>query len=832
MNPHLQAMLQQAIQAFQGKNFDEAESTLKDLLQNDINSVDTIFELGVAYAKTNRLREALAIFDCVQPYKGDDIRIPFNLGLIYSLEGMHELAIKAYDLALRIQPNDVETLINKGSTYIDIKNYILALEALEKAIQIRPNSPEAWSNKGVALNNLHLYQESINAYNEAIRLRPNYHEAWSNKSMPLNKLRRFPEAFEACDKALILKPDYAEGWFNKGNTFHEVKRYDEAIDHYDKALSLKPEYAEVWFNKGNALHELKRHDEAIVHYNKALSLKPDYAEGWSNKGNALNELKRYDEAIADYDKALALKSDHAEGWSNKGVTLHELKRYEEAIAHYDKALSLRPDYAEGWSNKGNALNELKRYDEAIANYDKALSLRPEIDWVSGDLLHVKMKICSWSDLTKSLEYFSKKLIENKRVATPFPLLALSDDALLHKKCSEIFAQAIYPSNPNLGFILKSSKKDKIRIAYFSPDFRNHPVSLLTSELFEIHDRGRFEVFAFSLQKAPIGDETNLRLRKKFDKFIDVDNMSDQEIAQLARELEIDIAIDLAGPTQHSRTGIFSYRAAPIQVNWLGYPGTIGADFIDYIVADKIIIPESHQHFYSEKIVYLPNTYMVDDSNRTPSTKVFTREECGLPQNAFVFCCFNNDYKFNPQVLDSWSRVLLTAKNSVIWISENNKRFRSNIRTEFENRGIDSDRIIFAQRVEMMADYLSRYALADLFLDTYLYNAHTTALDSLKAGVPVLTLMGQSFPSRVAASLLNAIGLPELIANTQEEYESLAIELALNPKKLAGIKLNLANNRLTTPLFDTPLFTKNLEAAYSKMIERYQADLEPEHMFIA
>jgi predicted O-linked N-acetylglucosamine transferase (SPINDLY family) len=420
---------------------------------------------------------------------------------------------------------------------------------------------------------------------------------------------------------------------------------------------------------------------------------------------------------------------------------------------------------------------------------------------------------------------------NEKVSQALSLLALSDDALLHKKCSEIFAQAKYPANPTLGFIPKLSKKEKIRIAYFSPDFRNHPVSLLTAELFEVHDRDRFEVFAFSLQKAPIGDETNLRLRKGFDRFIDVDEMSDQEIAQFARELEIDIAIDLAGPTQYSRTGIFSYRAAPIQVNWLGYPGTIGADFIDYIVADKIIIPESHQQFYAEKIVYLPNTYMVDDSKRTASIRVFTREEFSLPKNAFVFCCFNNDYKFNPQVLDSWSRILLTVKNSVIWISENNEYFRSNIVAEFESRGIDHDRIIFAQRVEMMADHLSRYALADLFLDTHPYNAHTTALDSLKAGVPVLTLMGQSFASRVAASLLNAIGLPELITNTQEEYEALAIDLAMNPQKLTDIKLKLAKNRLTAPLFDTPLFTKNLEAAYIKMIERYQVDSKPDHLFI-
>ena len=308
-------------------------------------------------------------------------------------------------------------------------------------------------------------------------------------------------------------------------------------------------------------------------------------------------------------------------------------------------------------------------------------------------------------------------------------------------------------------------------------------------------------------------------------------MSDQGIAQLARELEIDIAIDLAGPTLNARTGIFAYRAAPIQVNWLGYPGTIGSDFIDYIVVDKIIIPESHKEFYAEKIVSLPYTYMVDDSKRLPSSRVFTRTECGLPENAFIFCCFNNDYKFNPQVLDSWARILLATKDGVMWIPKHNEYLVGNLTSEFERRSIDSKRIIFSQRQDLMADHLARYMLADLFLDTFPFNAHTTAVDSLKAGVPVLTLMGQSFASRVAASLLNAVGLPELITNTQEEYEALAIELALNPKKLLDIKLNLAKNRLTAPLFNTLLFANNLETAYIKMYESYQADMKPDHITI-
>ena len=416
-----------------------------------------------------------------------------------------------------------------------------------------------------------------------------------------------------------------------------------------------------------------------------------------------------------------------------------------------------------------------------------------------------------------------------KVTDPFTLLSISDDPFLHIQAARIFAEDKCPENHALGVIPGRPKKERVRIGYFSPDFRNHPVSYLTAELFENHDRSQFEVFAFSLQKAPLGDPMSTRLKKSFDEFIDIDNLSDLEAAQLARNLEIDIAIDLAGFTQHSRAGIFSYRAAPIQVNWLGYPGTTGTNFMDYIVSDKIVIPSSHQHFYSENVAYLPNSYMVDDSKRTPSYRVFTREECGLPQNSFIFCCFNNDFKFNPGVLDRWSRILLAAENSVLWISENSKDFEKNIRAEFENRNIEPSRIIFAKRVDSMGDYLARYRLADLFLDTYPYGAHTTAVDSLKAGIPVLTLIGQSFASRVAASLLNAVGLPELVSNNQEDYEALAIDLAKAPNKLEAIKLKLATNLKNAPLFNTLLFTKDLESLYLKMHERHQLGLEPDHL---
>jgi predicted O-linked N-acetylglucosamine transferase (SPINDLY family) len=629
---------------------------------------------------------------------------------------------------------------------------------LEKALELNPNLYQAHANYGKVLFDLKRYLESLQYYDNVIKLKPDFAEPWSNKGVVLNELKRFDEAIVYYNKAISLRPDCYKPWFNKGNTLFELRRYTEALSSYDRAIELKSDNAEIWFNKGNACFHLNRFEESLTFYDNALSLKPDYAEGWSNRANALNELKRYDEAISHYDQALILKPDYAEGLSNKGLTLAGLNRYEEAIAHFDKALSLRAD----------------------------------IDWIYGDLVHTKMKICDWSGFSDSSENIYKKVMADEKVVQTFSLLSLSDNPLLHKKAAEIFIRSKIPSNQVLGPLIKRPKNQKIRIGYFSADFRNHPVSLLIAELIELHNKNKFEVIAFSFgedDKSPL----RLRLSEAFNKFIDVRAMSDQQIAELARELEIDIAIDLGGLTSGARMGIFSHCAAPIQVNWLGYPGTTGLDHIDYIVSDKTIIPETHQKFYNEKVVYLPDTYMVDDSKRIASSRKYSRAECGLPENAFVFCCFNNHYKFNPQVLDSWSRVLRSVAGSVLWISENNNKFKENILIEFERRGIYSSRIIFAQRVELMADHLSRIALADIFLDTHPYNAHSTALDSLKAGVPILTLMGNSFASRVSASLLNAIGLSELITNDQGQYENLAIELATNPEKLSELKKKLSRN---------------------------------------
>ena len=609
------------------------------------------------------------------------------------------------------------------------------------------------------------------------------------------------------------------------------KKYKEAIELLGKAVKLDPNEPSLRFNLAKALMDSGAYMESIPHHKKAVELAPNNPEAWLNYGKAFSDLNAYEEALSIYDKALIINPGYAEAFLNKGATLKELKRYEEAIVFAESALRINPNLAEGWVNKGVALKEFKRYEEVISHYEKALSLKFEIDWLNGELLHTKMKICRWSGFTDNLENITNRLMANEKIANPFPLLALTDGVSLQRKCAEIYAQEKYPFNPALGPITKTKRLEgeKIRIGYFSADFHNHATGYLMAELFELHDKQKFEIFGFSF--GPIkNDEMRQRLEKSFNQFIEVGDKADVEISQLSRDLNIDIAVDLKGFTQDARMGIFSYRAAPIQVNYLGYPGTLGADYMDYIIADETLIPDHLQLGYSEKVVYLPDSYQANDSKRVIADKKFTRQELGLPETGFVFSSFNNNYKILPAIFDSWMRILNAAEGSVLWLFEDNNLATESLKNEAEKRGIDSNRLVFAKRM-FLPEHLARHQQADLFLDTFPYNAHTTASDALWAGLPIITLMGESFASRVAASLLYAINLPELVTTSQAEYELLAIELATNPLKLNSIKQKLTKNRLTTPLFNAQLFTKNLEAAYMQMYERYMADLSPEHITI-
>ncbi len=758
-----------------------------------------------------------------------NLQLMLQQAIQYFQRGHYGEADLIFKRILQVDAKNLTSLHLLGLIKASQLNWKEALGYLLSAAKIQP------SDAFVQYNLAKVYADSgdnsmaVFHYSKAIAINQSFAEAWSNKGASLVKLKRYDEAIAHLDKALSLKSDFAETWFNKANLLNDLKRYDEAIIHYDKTISLQDDFIEAWANKGAVLNNLKRYDEAITHYNKALTLDKNFAEVWLNKGNTLRLLKCFEKALVHFDRALSLKPNLAEAWLSKGNALSELKRYDEAIVQFDKALSLKPDFAEVWSSKGNALNELKCFDKAIEHLDKALNLNPSIDWVPIDLLHLKMKICRWADVTDSVKVIAKKMMATDKVSQPFPLLALIDEPLLHQQSSKNYIKSKYPFDDTLGPIPRRVKTQKIRIGYFSADFQSHAISALIAELIELHDKDKFEIIAFSFG---IDDKSHLRSRlfKAFDQFIDVNHMSDMDIAMLSRELQIDIAVDLGGHTSGARTNILAHRAAPIQVNYLGYPGTLGAEYIDYIVADQVIIPTELQSCYVEKVVYLPNSYQANDRKRLISDKQFTRKQLGLPEEGFVFCCFNNNFKILPATFASWMKILKSVDDSVLWLLQDNHWVVDNLKREAYKHGVEESRLVFAERMDP-AEHLARHQKADIFLDTFPYNAHTTGSDALWAGLPILTLMGKTFASRVAASLLNAVGLPEMITSSVEEYESLAIDLALNPNKLSKIKSQLAENRLSLPLFDTPLFAKNIEEAYSKMYERYQENLKPDHIFL-
>ena len=564
-------------------------------------------------------------------------------------------------------------------------------------------------------------------------------------------------------------------------------------------------------------------------FSQALSINAAVADIWNNRGTVLNELERYGEAIADFNKASALQPNYSEAFYNKGKSLSELKRYDEALAAFNEALSLKADLAEAWFGCGNALFERKRYDEAFAAFDKAFVIKPDLAGLEGSRLLAKMYLCNWKNHAAECAHLVSSVRNGNANALPFQFLVIPSAPAEQLQCATLWAADRFPASDSPIWQGQRYDHDRIRVGYLSPDLREHAISHLAAGLIECHDKSRFEVTGLSC--APDDNsEMRQRLRATFERFIDVEKYSDDRIAALIREMEIDILVDLAGFTAHSRTGILARRAAPIQVSYLGYPGTMGAPYIDYIVADRIVIPEDQHKFYAEKIAWLPDSYQANDAKRPVAEKTPLRAEQGLPETDFVFCCFNNNFKIAPPVFERWMRILNRVDGGVLWLLEDNAAAAGNLRKEAAARGVDAARLIFAKRMPL-PDHLARHRLAGLFLDTLPYNAHTTASDALWAGLPVLTCRGDTFAGRVAASLLNAMHLPELITKTLDDYERMAIDLATNPEKLAAIQRKLAENRLTTPLFDTGRFTQHIEAAYTAMYRRHHAGLPPDRIIV-
>ncbi|CAN5289358.1 tetratricopeptide repeat protein [soil metagenome] len=665
--------------------------------------------------------------------------------------------------------------------------------------------------------------QALASFDRLVERFPADAEAWSGRASVLATMAQWGEALASYDRALAARPDYVEALNNRGNILRGLGRREEALASYDRALAEKPGYADALCNRGVVLYDLNRPQEALADYDRALAVRPDHAETLCNRGVALYERNRPEEALASFDRALAVKPDYVEALCNRGNALKDLDRAEEALASYDSALALRPDYAEALANRGNILKELNRFEEALAAYDQVLATRPgDPDAVSGAADAV-VKLCDWARRDEFARQLADLAARPETPVPPFLLLQYgAPPAAQLQNARNHVAREMPPASPL--WAGETWRNGKLRVAYLSSDFREHIVGSLISGLVEQHDRSRFEVIGVSFgidDKGP----TRRRLMTSFGRFDDVRSEPDSEVARRLRDLRVDIAIALNGYTQHARPRILAHRPAPIQVNYLGYPGTTGAPYIDYIMADAIVAPFTHQPLYSEKIVHLPGSYLISDPRRKIADATPKREEMGLPAEGFVFCCFNNTWKVTPALFDVWMRLLREVDGSVLWLQRAGARVESNLRREAEARGVAGSRLVFAGRLPL-DQHLARHRLADLFLDTLPYNAHATASDALWAGLPVLTVRGEAFAGRVAASLLQAVGLRQLIADNLEDYATLALRLARTPSFLAPIKARLAGGRNASSLFDTETACRAIETAYTTMWEVWQKGDSP------
>ena len=720
-------------------------------------------------------------------------------------------------------PNHPDALHFLGVLETQTGRHDVGLAHMERAIAINPRNAPAQYNRANVLRDIGRVEDAIAAYDAALAINPDNIGAWNNRGVALQTLKRHDEAIASYDRAIALKSDYLDAYANRGNTLMDLGRHDEALAAYDRAVALAPNDVPGLYGRANALAKLGRHEEAVAFYDRALVLKPEDPQILNNRGNALSHLSRYVEAIADFGRAIAASPGSAEAFTNRGDALMRLRRYEEALENYRRALELDGSSNNALYGRGSALVELKRHGEAMAALDRLMHQRPDYPYGLGMLVYAQSTCCDWRDTARTTEMI-EGVRAGKRVATPLALLAVCDSVVDKLHCSQILMREKFRPRGALwrGEIYNH---DRIRVAYLSADLRTHPVSVLMAGVFEHHDRMRFETIAIS-HGLDDSSEMRGRLRRAFDRFIDVQGKSDSEVASLLRGLEVDIAIDLTGLTASGRPGICALRPAPVQVNYLGFAGSLGAAHMDYILADQTVIPQEQQQFYAEKVAYLPDSYMPHDSKRAISADTPSRAELGLPETGFVFASFNNSYKFAAAMFDVWMRLLHAVEGSALWLPTANATAVRNLQREADARGVSPERIVFAPYLPANEDHLARLRSADLFLDTLPYNAHSTAMDALWAGLPVLTVKGDSFASRVAASLLNAAGMPDLIVDSIEAYESLALDLARNPAALAMVKERLRKGRDSCALFDTARFTRNLEAALGLMWERAQKGAPP------
>jgi predicted O-linked N-acetylglucosamine transferase (SPINDLY family) len=770
----------------------------------------------------------------------------------------------AFRRAIALDPHVPDGLNNLGNALKDQRRFDEARASYAAAIARRQDYPEAWSNLGLVLQELDRMEEALSAFDTALLLYPDLVDAINNRAAALQTMGRHAEAVAGFRRALELAPDHPQLHSNLGDALLQQGAVVEAAAAFRRAIELKPDYADGWNNLGVALRRMGDGQGALEAYERAMSLAPETATLRVNRGNLLMDHGKDEEAAAEFAASIQQNPDDPITLNNLGAILHRHGHSARALMLFDRALELDPDYVDAQINRGNALRdmgwakeaeealssalaqnpkaamlwsnlavarqELNQMEGAIEAYSRALALDPALSEARMQRLYQRAQICDWSiydDIDAEIA-----LVESGReIPAAFPALAMRDDPGFQCRRSAAMAVRWAGAPGTLAPAVDGDEPDRrIRIGYFSGDFHDHAIMYLASGLFREHDKSRFEIFCYSsglVRQGAMRDQ----LIRDVEHFHDTIELAEAEILELARNHRLDIAVDVSGYTRGGRNGLFARRLAPIQVNYLGYPGTLAAPFMDYVVVDPVLIPDEGREHVSERLMIMPGSYQPNDNTRPIATAEVTRAEFGLPEDAFVFCCFNQGFKITPREFDIWMRLLREVPGSVLWLLVGNQTARANLRREAEARGVDPDRLVFAEN-RPHSEHLARLRLADLFIDTFAYNAHTTMSDALWAGLPAVTRIGRQFAARVGASLLTAMGMAELITTTDEDYEALALALARDPARLAKVRAKIAAQRPVAPLFDTVGYARAIERGYCAMLERHRAGLAPEDFSVA
>ncbi|MEI7444916.1 MAG: tetratricopeptide repeat protein [Burkholderiales bacterium] len=605
---------------------------------------------------------------------------------------------------------------------------------------------------------------------------------------------------------------------------HRAGRLDEARRGYETVLAYRPDSLDALNNLALVCKQAGEHRTALALFDRALATDAPGPSIHVNRGNLLAAMGRAPDAIAAYDRAIALYPDAAGPHYARGCALRNVERLDDALASLGRAIELQPAHADAWYERGLALQACRRLEEAVVCFAQALRIAPDHPFAKGSLLHAKMLCCDWDGLDELDRSLRADVAAGRPAARPFGYQGICDDEASLRRCAELFSARRFPSRPVRWPQAAPRADGRIRVGYLCGELREQATSILMTGVWEAHTREGFEWIAFDAGWAD-GSAHRTRIERAFDRIVPIAALSDLDAARAIREAGIDVLVDLNGFFGRARQGVLALRPAPVQVSYLGFPGTLGVDYLDYLIADRIVIPDASRVHYTERVVRLPDSYQANDARRPIAAVPAAREAFGLPRQGFVFCCFNNPYKIVPATFDGWMRILRAVPGSVLWLREGGPAATRNLRLEAERRGVDGTRLVFAPIVPN-AEHLARHRAADLVIDTLPYNAHTTASDALWAGVPVVTLLGTTFPGRVAASLLHAIGMPDLVARTPEQFEALAIALATEPRRLAEVRARLERQRASAPLYDTDRLARHLEIAYRTMAARQRAGHAP------